>query len=83
MGDLDFDLASIIDIREAEKRFFDWQLRGIDSDIAVEKSIRLCVIGANTRRYEDEWPLPNTRYADYYLHSNSRAGTDPPMVNPV
>lgn len=77
MGDMDFGTASIVDIREEEKRFFDWQLRGIDRDIATEKPIRLYVTGANAWRYEDEWPLPATRYADYYLHSNGRAGTDP------
>ena len=47
VGDLDFDSASIIDIRDEEKRFFNRQLRGIDGDMAAEKSIWLYIIRAN------------------------------------
>ena len=32
-------------------------------------------MGANEWRDEDDWPLPGTEYADYFLHSGGRANT--------
>ena len=49
------------------------------------------VMGADTWRSEPDWPLPNTAYTDYFLHSdgsaNTRRGdgtlsTTPPQVEP-
>jgi uncharacterized protein len=32
-------------------------------------------MGANTWRHEDDWPLPDTAFTPYYLHSNGQANT--------
>jgi putative CocE/NonD family hydrolase len=77
LGDMEFGPSSLIDIREEERRFFDWQLKGIAGGIADEQPIRIFVTGANRWRYADEWPLENTRYVPHYLHSNGRAQSDP------
>ena len=73
MGDLDFGEDSFLDIREEERRWFDWQLKGITGGIASEPPIRIFVSGANDWRFENEWPLRDTKYERYYLHSNGRA----------
>ena len=77
MGDMDFGPDSLVDIREEERRFFDWQLRGIDTGMADEAPIRLFLTGANRWLQTDAWPLENTRSVPYYLRSHGRAQSDP------
>ena len=40
-----------------------------------EPRVKLFVMGANRWREADEWPLPETRYTPYYLHSGGRANS--------
>jgi putative CocE/NonD family hydrolase len=63
------------DITGLQLRWFDWLLKGEDTGLAAEKPVRLFVMGANEWRDEDDWPLPGTEYADYFLHSSGRANT--------
>jgi len=37
--------------------------------------VKIFVMGPNTWREEDDWPLPNTQFRPYYLHSAGRANT--------
>jgi uncharacterized protein len=39
------------------------------------KPVRLFVMGIDRWRDEDDWPLPDTRFTDFYLHSAGRANT--------
>ncbi|MCH2400085.1 MAG: CocE/NonD family hydrolase [Pirellulales bacterium] len=91
MGDLDFGADSLLDIREYERRWFDWQLKGVSGGIADEPPIRLFVGGVNQWRFEHEWPLSRTRYDTFYLHSGGHANsvtgdgslsTEPPDKEP-
>ena len=91
MGDLDFGGDSLLDMREQERRWFDWQLKGTTGGIADEPPIRIFVTGANRWRFEQEWPLARTRYEAFYLHSGGRANSlagdgsltpDPPENEP-
>ncbi|MBO0793019.1 MAG: CocE/NonD family hydrolase, partial [Ktedonobacteraceae bacterium] len=50
-------------------RWYDYWLKGIDTGIAQEKPVRIFVMGENRWREEEEWPLPDTQYRPYYLHS--------------
>jgi uncharacterized protein len=63
------------DLTGAHMQWFDHWLKGIDNGVADEKPVRIFVMGANTWRSEDDWPLPDTRYVPYYLHSGGRANT--------
>ena len=56
-------------------RWFDWLLKGIDTGLANEKPVRLFVMGTDEWRHADDWPLPGTRYVDYFLHSQGQANT--------
>ena len=76
MGAMDFGPESLLDIREEERRFFDWQLRGIEGGMATEQPIQIFVTGTGRWRYADQWPLPDTRYVPHYLRSNGRAHSD-------
>jgi len=37
--------------------------------------VKIFVMGANTWREEDDWPLPDTQFRPYYLHGAGRANT--------
>jgi hypothetical protein len=63
------------DISGLQLRWFDWLLKGADTGLAHEKPVRLFVMGVNEWRDADDWPLPGTRYVDYFLHSGGHANT--------
>ncbi|HET9894542.1 MAG TPA: CocE/NonD family hydrolase [Streptosporangiaceae bacterium] len=63
------------DITRLQLRWFDWLLKGEDTGLAAEKPVRLFVMGANQWRDEDDWPLPDTEYVSYFLHSGGLANT--------
>lgn len=55
-----------------------WQerwVKGIPNGIDQEPPVRIFVMGINQWRDEADWPLPDTRYTAYYLHSNGHANT--------
>lgn len=62
------------DITGMQLRWFDRLLKGEDAS-ATDKPVRLFVMGADEWRDEDDWPLPDTDYVDYFLHSGGRANT--------
>jgi len=75
LGDLDFGPQGAVDLKQADLRWFDYWLKGIDTGIMAEPPIRLFVMGANIWRNEQEWPLARTVWTPYYLHSNGKANT--------
>ncbi|MDQ3326428.1 MAG: CocE/NonD family hydrolase [Actinomycetota bacterium] len=62
------------DLTGMQLRWFDRLLKGEDAS-ATDKPVRLFVMGADEWRDEDDWPLPDTDYVDYFLHSGGRANT--------
>jgi putative CocE/NonD family hydrolase len=67
--------AVAADITGAHLRFFDRYLRGnADADVGATP-VRLFVMGVDEWRDEPDWPLPDTRYVDYYLDGSGRANT--------
>jgi uncharacterized protein len=63
------------DITGLQLRWFNWWLRGEDDGISQQPPVRLFVMGANVWRDEADWPLPDTSYESWYLHSAGRANT--------
>ena len=74
-GDIDFGANSLIDLKEEETRWFDHWLKGTDNGITDEPRVKVFVMGANRWREADEWPIPETRYTPYYLHSEGKANS--------
>ncbi len=74
-GDVDFGPGAAVDLPALHLRWYDQRLKGIDTGIDQEGPVRLFVMGANTWRTEQEWPLARTRYTRYYLHSRGRANS--------
>jgi len=54
-------------------RWFDHHLKGIDNGVDDEPPVRLFVMGIDEWRDEQDWPLPDTAFTPYYLHSDGHA----------
>jgi len=71
------------DLTGLQLAWFDSLLRdpgtgsGVDGPPVLDavKPVRLFVMGANVWRDEDDRPLPDTDYVDYFLHSGGHAAT--------
>jgi putative CocE/NonD family hydrolase len=92
LGEIDFGPDANVSIRDLETRWFDHWLKGIDTGFLDEPPIQLFTMGANTWRFEEEWPLKRAVATPFYLHSNGRANslhgdgglsTDAPAAEPV
>ena len=76
------------------KIYVDWYehwLKGVDNGVTSMPKVQYYLMGKNEWRSSGEWPLANTRFTKYYLHSdgqaNSRFGTGtldtiPPVEEP-
>ena len=53
--------------------WFDRHMRGGQPVASSSSPVRIYVMGANTWRDEQEWPLARTRHISYYLRSGGRA----------
>jgi len=75
IGKIDIGTKSSTTRWEMKQAFFDRYLKGIDNGFDKTPPVRIFVIGDNDWRYEHEWPLARTDYADYYFHSGGHANT--------
>jgi putative CocE/NonD family hydrolase len=64
-----------LDLTALQLRWFDHVLRDVDNGVDREPPVRLFVMGVDTWRDEHDWPLPDTRWTDQYLHSDGHAAT--------
>jgi putative CocE/NonD family hydrolase len=55
--------------------FFDRWVRGQEDALDGLPPVRIFVMGIDEWRDEQEWPLPDTRYTDFYLTSGGQANT--------
>lgn len=88
---VDFGEQAIIDWDGYVLRWFDHHLKGIDNGVLEDPPVHVFVMGRNEWRAAEDWPLPETRFTKYYLHSdgnaNSSSGTgslstQPPAEEP-
>ncbi len=75
VGELDFGESAVLDESELMIRWFDNQLKGIDNGAMEDPPVKIFVMGENSWRFENEWPLARTSYEKYYFHSKGRANT--------
>jgi uncharacterized protein len=64
-----------IDYDGQQLDFFDHWLKGKKNGAADEAPVRIYTIGANQWRDEKDWPLPDTEWRRYYLHSRGKANS--------
>jgi putative CocE/NonD family hydrolase len=75
LGEVDFGPGSIIDLRGLQARWFDRWLKEEQNGIAEEPPVRIFIMGENVWRDGGEWPLGQTEFTPYYLHSGGRANS--------
>jgi uncharacterized protein len=63
------------DLTGQHLRWFDYWLKGVDNGVQTRRPVRLFIMGIDAWRDEDDWPLPDTAFSRYYLHSGGRANT--------
>jgi putative CocE/NonD family hydrolase len=67
--------SDAINLTGIQLRWFDRWLKNMDNGIDQEPPVILFVMGIDEWRTETDWPLPDTQYRPYYLHSAGPANT--------
>jgi putative CocE/NonD family hydrolase len=76
LNDLDFGPDAVTDLGTYTRKFFDYWLRDDkDNGLCDDARVHIFVIGANEWWEADEWPLPQTEFTSFYLHSDGGANT--------
>ena len=76
VGDVDFGpAAEEYDEGNITLDWYDYLFKGVQNQFAKQKPVRIFVLGANTWREEDDWPLARARATKYFLHSAGKANT--------
>ncbi|MGE0484011.1 MAG: CocE/NonD family hydrolase [Gammaproteobacteria bacterium] len=65
----------VADVTARQIRWFDRWLKGEANGVESDKPVRLFVMGLDVWRDEDDWPLPDTDWQRWYLHSGGCAGS--------
>jgi hypothetical protein len=73
IGEVDFGSQAVIDEDEIMLRWYDYILKGSANGMDQEKPVKIFVMGKNTWREEEDWPLPRAESTRYYLHSGGKA----------
>ena len=75
VGAFDYGPDAVINWDGYVCRWFDHFLKGIANDVTNDPPVHVFVMGRNRWRAEQDWPLPQTRWTKYYLHSGGRANS--------
>lgn len=67
--------AEAADFTSTHIRWYDHWLKDSENGVEQDKPVKIFVMGPNIWREEDDWPLPDTRFRRYYLHSAGHANT--------
>lgn len=69
LGDARFDYWDLY------LKWFNFWLKGIENNITNMPKIHYYLMGMNTWKNSDEWPLAETKFTKYYLHSEGQANS--------
>jgi putative CocE/NonD family hydrolase len=75
LGERDFGEAARLDLGKLQFDWFQYWLKGQETDVEDWPAYRLFVMGENRWRGENEWPLARTDFTHFYLHSGGSANT--------
>lgn len=67
--------SDFIDLTGIQLRWFDRWLKGEENGADKESPVMIFVMGIDEWRTETDWPLPDTQYWDYFLHSGGKANS--------
>jgi putative CocE/NonD family hydrolase len=64
-----------LDFEGFQYRWYDHWLKDVDNGITNIPKVQYYLMGKNEWRSSDVWPLANTKYKKFFLHSNGRANS--------
>jgi uncharacterized protein len=64
-----------VDLVGMQLRWYDHWLKGEENGVEQDKPVKLFVMGLDQWRDEEDWPLPDTQFRPYYLHSAGHANS--------
>jgi putative CocE/NonD family hydrolase len=67
--------SAVFDTTGYQLRWFDRFVRGHRNGVDAERPVKLFVMGIDAWRAEDDWPLPDTEWQRWYLHSAGAANS--------
>ena len=86
VGGVDYGPEAEIDLLGYHARWFDRHLKGIQNGVENDPPVYVFVMGPNTWRQADDWPLPETEWTTMYLtsggHANSLKGDGRLLFSP-
>lgn len=74
-GAIDYGSEAVIDWDGYVCRWFDHHLKGMDNGVTSDPPVFVFVMGRNRWHTAPDWPLPQTRWTKYYVHSGGKANT--------
>ena len=72
---VDFGPQATIDWDGYVLRWFDYHLKGIDNGVLEDPPVHVFVMGRNKWRAAQDWPLSQTHFTKYFLHSDGKANS--------
>ena len=75
LGTYDYGPDAVINWDGYICRWFDHYLKGIDNGVTNDPPVHVFVMGRNRWYAEQDWPLPQTRWTKYFLHSGGKANS--------
>jgi len=75
LGAFDYGDEAIIDWDGYVCRWFDHWLKGVENGVTEDPPVHVFVMGRNRWHAEQDWPLPQTKWTKFYLHSKGWANS--------
>ncbi len=75
VGDVDFGPTAAFSEDDTTLNWYDFLFKGIKNDFAKATPVKIFVMGTNTWRDEEAWPLARAVTTRYFLHSSGRANS--------
>lgn len=75
LGTYDYGADAVINWDGYICRWFDHYLKGLDNGVTNDPPVHVFVMGRNRWYAEQDWPLPQTRWTKYFLHSGGKANS--------
>lgn len=75
VGAFDYGAEAVINWDGYVCRWFDHWLKGLDNGVMSDPPVHVFVMGRNRWHAEQDWPLPQTRWTKYFLHSGGKANS--------
>lgn len=77
-----FGQDGALDLQREHLRWFDYWLKGIDNGVGRESLVNLYVLGAKKWIRPDRYPLAETRWENWYLHTSGVSPATPSIDTP-